>query len=113
MKKYCMYCRRDTEPALNEIGEVFCSECGSQDQDPVNHPAHYTAGGIETIDYLQAKLTVEEFSGYCQGNVLKYVSRFGKKNEGLEDLKKARWYLDRLIQHLEQEARNHDHPPER
>lgn len=64
--------------------------------DPVNAPNHYTAGGIETIDYLRAKLTAEEFAGFCRGNVLKYVSRAPLKN-GVEDLRKARWYLDRLI----------------
>lgn len=68
--------------------------------DPVERPAHYTAGGIETIDYLLAKLAPEEFAGFCRGNVLKYVSRAPHKN-GLEDLKKARWYLDRLIKQLE------------
>jgi hypothetical protein len=64
--------------------------------DPVERPDHYTFGGIETIDYLRAKLTPEEFAGFCRGNVLKYVSRATHKN-GAEDLKKARWYLDRLI----------------
>lgn len=61
--------------------------------DNVNHPAHYTTGGIETIDFIQAKLTPEEFSGYCKGNALKYVSR-----ANLESLQKADWYLNRLIE---------------
>ena len=64
--------------------------------DPVNAPDHYTFGGIETIDYLKAKLSPEEFAGFCRGNVLKYVSRAMKKG-GQEDLRKARWYLDQLI----------------
>lgn len=64
--------------------------------DPVNSPAHYTAGGIETIDYIEAKQL-----NYHLGNVVKYVSRAGKKNEMLEDLKKAKWYLDREIKRLE------------
>jgi len=64
--------------------------------DPVNSPDHYTFGGIETIDYLQAKLSAEEFAGFCRGNVLKYLSRSAHKN-GVEDLKKARWYLNQLI----------------
>jgi len=72
--------------------------------DPIYHPSHYTAGGIETIDYLRAKLTREEFAGYCRGNVLKYVSRYGLKSKGVEDLKKARVYLDWLIEHLESET---------
>lgn len=64
--------------------------------DPVNNPAHYTNGGIETIDYLKAKMTQEQFRGFLIGNVLKYVSRYPHKN-GVEDLKKAEWYLNRLI----------------
>ncbi|WP_110930662.1 DUF3310 domain-containing protein [Paenibacillus bouchesdurhonensis] len=72
--------------------------------DSVNSPAHYTAGGIETIDFIQAKLTPAEFSGYCRGNILKYLSRHGLKAAGVEDLKKAAWYLDRLIRHLEKES---------
>jgi len=64
--------------------------------DMVNHPPHYTDGGIETIDYIQAKLTPEEFRGYCLGNSLKYVSRAGMKGNFAEDLSKARWYLDRI-----------------
>lgn len=68
--------------------------------DPVNHPHHYTHGTIETIDYMESCLTDEEIRGGYKLNVLKYVSRERHKN-GLEDLKKARWYLDRLIGYLE------------
>jgi hypothetical protein len=71
--------------------------------DSVNHPAHYTQGVIETIDYMESCLTPEEFCGGCKMNVLKYVSREKFKN-GVEDLKKARWYLDRLISYLEKQA---------
>ena len=65
-------------------------------EDSVNNPSHYTAGGIETIDFIAAK-----GFGYLLGNVVKYVSRAGKKNNALEDLKKARWYLDRETEVLE------------
>jgi len=63
--------------------------------DPVNNPAHYTEGGIETIDYIEAKRL-----GYHLGNAVKYISRAGRKgtNPGLEDLKKAQWYLARAIE---------------
>lgn len=64
--------------------------------DNINHPSHYTQGGIETVDYIKAKLTKEQFEGYCIGNVIKYVSRYRYKG-GVEDLKKARWYLTKLI----------------
>ncbi len=63
--------------------------------DSVNHPPHYTHGGIETIDFIEAK----ELS-WCLGNVVKYVSRAGHKGDKLEDLKKAAWYLAREIRRL-------------
>ena len=69
----------------------------------VNSPGHYNQGSIETIDYLKSTLTKEEFAGFCKGNVLKYVSREAHKN-GIEDLKKAQWYLNRLIQISEEET---------
>jgi len=65
--------------------------------DNVNHPAHYKVGGIETIDYIQAKLSPEEFRGYLKGNILKYLSRAGNKGSYEEDLLKARWYMNREI----------------
>lgn len=64
--------------------------------DPVNHPPHYTAGGIETIDAIEAALTAEEFRGYCKGNALKYVWREKHKGQN-ESLRKAIWYLNRLV----------------
>lgn len=64
--------------------------------DMVNHPPHYKAGGIETIDFIEAKKL-----GYNLGNVVKYVSRAELKVDKLEDLQKARWYLNREITNLE------------
>lgn len=64
--------------------------------DSINHPAHYVAGGIEVTDYIQAKLTYEQFEGFCIGVIIQYVSRYRMKG-GIEDLKKAQWYLDRII----------------
>ena len=66
------------------------------ENDNIN-PSHYIFGGIETIEYLKAKLTPAEYRGFLKGNVLKYVSREAEKN-GLEDLKKDKWYLDKLIE---------------
>lgn len=71
-----------------------------ESNDNVNHPNHYTQGKYEVIDYIEDKLSKEELQGYCVGNVLKYISRFKHKN-GLEDLKKAEWYLNRLIKNME------------
>jgi hypothetical protein len=67
-----------------------------KEKDEVNYPEHYITGGIEVIDILKAKLSEEEFRGFLTGNVLKYVFRYKLKN-GATDLKKADWYLDRLI----------------
>ena len=64
--------------------------------DNVNHPAHYTQGAVECIDALKASMTREEFIGYLKGCQMKYVWRYRMKG-GVEDLRKARWYLDRLI----------------
>lgn len=73
-----------------------CYECVAV-LDMVNEPPHYKVGGVETIDYIQAKLTAEEFAGYCKGNALKYISRAPHKKDATEDLRKAIWYLDRLV----------------
>lgn len=67
--------------------------------DIVNEPPHYKFGGIETIDFIESKDL-----GYHLGNVVKYVSRAGlKSDDPLEDLKKARWYLNRHIDNLEKQ----------
>jgi hypothetical protein len=66
-------------------------------KDPVNHPDHYKSGGIETIDYLQAKLSPEEFAGFCRGNMLKYISRAGLKDDAAQDMRKALWYGNRWL----------------
>jgi hypothetical protein len=66
-------------------------------KDMVNQPPHYTHGGIETIDYLEAKMTPEQFKGFCVGNALKYISRAGHKGNASEDYGKAIWYLNRML----------------
>lgn len=77
------------DPTICECGRHHpCRHC----EDPVNHPKHYTGhpSGIECIE-------VAEHMGFCLGNVIKYCWRADLKNDALEDLKKARWYLDREI----------------
>lgn len=71
--------------------------------DNVNNPSHYNQGGIEVIDIMKAYLSSFNFWGYCQGNVIKYVLRSNHKGNCLEDLKKAQWYLNRLIADMESE----------
>ena len=65
--------------------------------DMVNAPPHYKVGGIEAIDYIQAKLSPEEFAGFCRGNMLKYISRAGHKADAAEDMRKALWYGERWL----------------
>lgn len=70
------------------------------EEDKINHPLYY--GGdttYETIKVLKAWMTVEEYHGFMLGNTIKYLSRWGKKG-GVEDLKKAKWYLDKLLEEL-------------
>lgn len=75
--------------------------------DNVNHPSHYTNGAYEVIDYIRDKLDPKEYTGYCLGNVLKYISRWRLKG-GIEDLKKAQVYLTWGIESAqnEQEEQN-------
>lgn len=78
--------------------------------DPVTHPSHYTSGKIEVIDFI-----TDQNLDFCLGNVVKYISRAGKKESDrsknqtieektIEDLKKARFYLDYKIKMLEQSS---------
>ena len=67
--------------------------------DDVDSPFHYNNGNIECIDAIKAASTKEEFEGYVRANVLKYVWRFRYKDK-IKDLRKARWYLDKLIDSL-------------
>lgn len=73
------------------------------EEDPVNRPSHYTRGGIECIDAIAASMEPDEWAGFLKGQVLKYVWRYRLKGKPVEDLKKARYYLDRLIQATEKE----------
>lgn len=64
------------------------------------NPAHYRRGGLEVIDILEKKLTPEEFKGMCKGFAIKYILRADDKN-GLEDYKKAQWYINKLVAVIE------------
>lgn len=75
--------------------------------DMVNHPSHYTTGGIECIKAIEASMSPEGFQDYCKGNVIKYTWRYRFKN-GLEDLKKARVYLNWMIESVEKEQENNE-----
>lgn len=68
--------------------------------DVVNKPKHYNLGKVECIDAIESSMTKEQFEGYLKGNVMKYCWRNEHKG-GLEDLKKAKWYLEKLISVME------------
>jgi hypothetical protein len=84
------------------IFKPIVDETSGATQDNVNSPSHYGQGEIEAIDYIKDTLTEEEWIGYLRGNISKYLHRWRYKN-GLEDLKKAQWYLNRLIETQEKE----------
>ena len=103
---------RDTIP-LNKLRERartaserlkwddFIKDQGPRDM--VNHPPHYTKGGIETIDYMEAKATPEEFKGHLRLTAIKYLSRAGDKDDVLQEYEKAAWYIKRLIETIKKE----------
>jgi hypothetical protein len=68
--------------------------------DMVNHPPHYNQSGVECIDAISAA-TGDNFKYYLQGNIMKYLWRFDYKGKAVEDLNKAKWYLDKLIEHVD------------
>ena len=74
---------------------------GNDAKDNVNHPSHYNQAGIECIDAIKASLG-DGYQDYCKGNVMKYLWRYKYKN-GIEDLKKAQWYLNSMIYSLQEE----------
>ena len=70
--------------------------------DMVNHPQHYTQGGIECIDALKAATVGKRgIEAVCVANVIKYLWRYEEKN-GIEDVRKAKWYIERLLKELEE-----------
>lgn len=75
-------------------------------EDMVNNPPHYTKGGMETIDIMEAKSTPEEFKGHLKLTALKYLTRAGHKESELQDAKKTQWYVNKWVRTLEKEAIN-------
>ena len=89
----------DTSAKQSQSQKVLTAEEFKQEM--VNHPPHYNVGGFEVIDIIQA--FTQDLNGIAAvdtGNAIKYILRWHNKN-GVEDLKKARWYIDHLIKKLE------------
>ena len=97
----CYNWYKELDPATCENAETKCCD-KEPDVDMVNHPSHYTQGGIECIDALKAAtISKTGIEAVCTANAIKYLWRYEEKN-GIEDVKKARWYIDRLIKELEE-----------
>lgn len=99
--KYCPECLpKKKEVAVGPVAQTIVEKVEPEfktvelpkKEDVINHPSHYTRGKIEVIDFIE-----DQQLPYHLGNVIKYVARAGYKGDKLEDLKKARWYLDRYI----------------
>ena len=98
-KCYNWYKELDQEYCEN-AEDICCNK--ESNVDMVNHPSHYTQGGIECIDALKAATVSKTgIEAVCTANAIKYLWRYEEKN-GIEDVKKARWYIDRLIRELEE-----------
>lgn len=100
MLNKCYDWYKEISPAACENAEGDCCK-KEPDVDMVNHPSHYTQGDIECIDALKAATVSKTgIDAVCTANAIKYLWRYEEKN-GIEDVKKARWYIDRLIKELE------------
>lgn len=91
----------NTESPTN-VGAEYLKAFGYKTEttnDPVNRPSHYTDGKIEVIEFIEDKNL-----GFCLGNAVKYIARAGKKDptKEIEDLNKAKWYIERRIKELEE-----------
>ena len=74
----------------------------NQIKDNVNNPTHYNTGSVECIDAIEAMLTPDEYIGYLRGNSMKYRWRMRYKGKPIEDLQKAEWYENRLLNFLKE-----------
>jgi len=84
--------------------DMAMQEAHAFNTDPVNNPLHYNSGGIECIEAIKASMSTKAFEGYLKGNCLKYLWRMSYKGKALEDAKKAQWYLQKLIDSVEEIA---------
>ena len=99
-----LYHPSDAVPAGFKPDEYNISEVGvktwTKESCPVDNPDHYNTGAIEAIEAIRASMPPEQYFGYLKGNVMKYLWRYDYKEKPVEDLRKADWYLNRLIDAL-------------
>lgn len=93
---------RDTASSVETMVD-YMMDAIEQTTDMVNSPDHYNHGKVECIEYLKDNMPFEAYTGYLEGNCKKYLHRWRYKKKPLEDLRKSRWYLDRLISELDSE----------
>lgn len=91
--------RRKVDNLQSRVNDANLGDALKEMFDTVQRPAHYNQSGIECIDAIAASMTPAEFQAYLKGNVQKYLWRYQHKN-GVEDCRKAQWYLDRLVKEL-------------
>lgn len=92
------YMTPEEEAIMDEMLDVINNDnLPDNKPDMVNHPSHYTQGGIECIEALEAMLGKDAFIAYCRGTAVKYLWRTGHKWDDVEDLKKAVWYIEKAI----------------
>ena len=90
---------RKNHPALVKKWEDFRSEYPDDNiEDVVNNPNHYNTGGVECIEGIESSMSHDAFLGYLKGNCMKYLWRYEYNGEPLEDLEKAQWYLNLLLE---------------
>ena len=105
-KNHCAMCGYLLDDDLN------CPECEvCHPKDEVNHPSHYTTGGIECIDAMKSMMEgadVPSFISYDWGAAFKYIWRWHYKGKPIQDLEKAKWYIDKMIETLKDRDEVHD-----
>lgn len=93
---------RDSDDTIGTMVD-YMMDAIEQTNDMVNSPDHYNHGKVECIEYLKDNMPFEAYTGYLEGNCKKYLHRWRYKKKPLEDLRKAQWYLTRLISELDSE----------
>ena len=112
-KDYCKNCGKSGKPPyfLDEKGVCFeCQMEAEQMEDMVNSPSHYTNGSIECIDAMKSMMhgaIVSAFISYCWGASFKYLWRWHYKGKPIQDLEKAKWYINKMIEKLKGEDEVH------
>ena len=104
-KQYACGCTSDMLMSCADFEPAIENESTEQNHDAVNHPSHYTAGGIECIEALKAATTrLTGIEAVCTANAIKYLWRWKDKN-GAEDIRKAIWYCERLLKEIGDERK--------